>query len=144
MNPSIIHLSKEDAESFFGRPYWDPMWVIEHWNKQFTDDNSEKLYPELKFLIVVTRAYLRYSSEDVRYLIMGLCTRYINDIYTKNPLPLPLENLKFLGTFILRYRNLKDYRKMKKLFIQPEHLEKLRYGLFQNGVLDQYQASFFE
>jgi hypothetical protein len=44
---------------------------------------------------------------------MGLIRRYIRDIYDNEKKTLPIENLKFSGMVIFRFRNIKDYRRVK-------------------------------
>ena len=145
MSTSIIHLSQRDAERVFASPDdWDPMPVINYWKNQFTDDNEAALHQDLKFLLLVVKTYLRYKSKEyVSWFIMRLIKQYIACLYSKGQKTLPLQNLKFLEMVIFRFRNIKDDRKIKKHFEQPEFLDKLRYALFLNGGLPEYQGHLF-
>lgn len=140
MHTSIINLSKEDALAIFGSPYWDPVPVLNYWKTQFTDDNQDVLYQEIKFLLLITKVYLNYSSPEVRLVIQNLCGRYIEEIYSKGQSELPLASLKFLCVVIFRHRNIKDYRKLKNPVYEEDYLDKIRQGLFQAGTTAAYQS----
>jgi len=148
---SFINLSRSDAEDVFGR-YLKPMPVIDEWSDRLqsdkfnaleTDDDFHKLYMEIRFLLVVTGMYIKYSSADVREIIQNLCSRYIHDIYLNEDQRRLLSDLKFIGAIIFRHRNIKEYRKLKKFFAEPAHIDKIRYWLFQIGARAEYQASLF-
>lgn len=140
MHTSIIYLSKEDALDIFGSPYWDPVPVINYWKEQFTDDNHDALYQEIKFLLLIAKTYLNYSSPEVRYVILNLCSRYIEEVYSKGQLELPLASLMFLCVVIFRHRNITDYRKLKNPVYEEDYLDKIRQGLFQAGTTAAYQS----
>ncbi len=87
--------------------------------------------------------YINYSSADVRLLIQNLCSGYVQEIYLNEEQKLPLNKLMYMGAIIFRHRNIKDYRKLKKFFADPTHIDKIRYWLFQIGARAEYQTSLF-
>lgn len=145
MNSPVIHLTEQEAALIFGSPDdWDPVPILNYWCTKFDDENQEILDKELKLLLLVCKTYMRYKSKDVKMLIMGLIRRYIRDIYDNEKKTLPIENFKFLEMVIFRFRNIKDYRRVKKILLQPEFLDKIRYGLFKNGAYPDYQGNLFD
>ncbi len=144
MNTPVIHLTEQEAALIFGSPDdWDPVPILNYWCTKFDDENLEILDQELKLLLLVCKTYMRYQSKDVKYLVMGLVRRYLKVIYSNNKKTLPLENLKFLEIVIFRFRNFKNLSKFKKYFLDEEFLDKIRYGLFKNGVYPDYQGNLF-
>lgn len=118
-------ISFEEALSILGASELDPIPFMKRGLNRLNDQNHNLLYPNLKFLILCHRIYLRYKSRDVRYFIMELCTKFISDIYRGKEYAEKKE-LIFILTFIFHFRNTPSLKALEKIESEVTFIKKIR------------------
>jgi len=142
-NNLTIHLTKSEALSIFCFSEINPVCVLKDKFNQINNNNHEYLYKDIRRMNLVCNLYLSYKSDESRYVIQGLCKRFIENIYKNDESNLSFEKLCFLIHLIAHFRNVKDYKTINKLSLGKTFLETTRQNLLKINAIPVYQKQLF-
>ncbi len=143
MQEQYITLTKSEALALFCFQEINPVSVLRDKQSILTMANHDALITDLRRMVLLVKTFTNYNSDEVRYIIQHLNARFINDIYKDENSEFCFRDFKFMITFVLRYRNLTDYRLIKTIKFENVFIEYVNKKLLSLNAITAYQRSVF-
>jgi len=118
-------ISMEEVHAFIGYSEGDTVFVIQEVVHRLNHQNHDKLYPQLRFLVICCGLLYRYKNKDITYLIMKLNSMLLNLIYSnkKNP---DFKMFSFFLSVIFHFRNCRSIHDFKIAGKDESFIKKVR------------------